>query len=136
MDAVERVGRAREADGLDVVELQVAGCERLARRDPGELLPGLLGSPDELRHPGADDGDARAHRRITATAAELEGTPRHDCATPTAASPARSRSTQARALASPLPSRRWPSPRAPPLGLTRAGSRSWSESASRCWSCL
>ena len=38
MDAVERVGRAREADRVDVLELQLARGERLPGRDPRELL--------------------------------------------------------------------------------------------------
>ena len=75
MDAVERVGRARQADRVDVLELQLARGEGLPRRDPGELLAGLLRAADEARHPGADDGDARAHRRITATAADVRGNP-------------------------------------------------------------
>ena len=35
--------------------------------------------------PAPDDGDAPAHRRSTATAAEVLGTPRHDCTTADAA---------------------------------------------------
>ena len=104
MHAVERVGRGREADGVDVGEREPARAERLARGDPRELLAGLLRAADEPRHARADHRDALTHRVITATAAEVSGTPRQDWATATRASPARRRSMQARARARPFAS--------------------------------
>src|SRR5581483_831705 len=61
--AVERVGRAREAHGVDGVQRELAGLERRARGLPRELLAGLLRPPHEPGHAGAHGRDPPgAHR--------------------------------------------------------------------------
>ena len=57
VNPVEGIGRAREADGVDLVERHLRGIECGPRRLEGELLAGLLRAPYEPRHPGADDRD-------------------------------------------------------------------------------
>ena len=61
--AVEHVRRAREADGLDVVQREAAGVQCCARRLPRQLLARLLRAAHEPRHPRAHDRDRCAIRR-------------------------------------------------------------------------
>ena len=106
MHAVEGVGRAGQADGVDLIQLHPGGVQGRTRGLERELLAGLLGAPDEAGHARAHDRDAATrHADLrTATAALVLGTPRQDWTTAARPSPARSRSTAASVRARPFAS--------------------------------
>ena len=78
VDAVERVGRAPEADRVDAVEPDARAAR--ARRDAAideSSFPVSSRAADEPRHPGADDGHALTHAAAPPPAPEALGSPRH-----------------------------------------------------------